>query len=118
MQRHSRPVKPADLGLIGKDHLAARFEAAGVNLETFKYQRSLGETDGIPDVIESAFGWCPDGKNERRIVIDHYRTIYLDPYPRMNRPRDIFQPIICLSLTGMAFSMTLCSGLHTGRGIC
>jgi DNA topoisomerase VI subunit B len=68
MRKHTRPVKPADLGLVGKDHLAARFEAAGVNLQTFKYQRSLGETDGIPDVIESAFGWCPDGENKRRIV--------------------------------------------------
>jgi hypothetical protein len=68
MQRHSRPVKAADLGLIGKDHLATRFEPAGVNLETFKYQRALGENDGIPDVIESDFGWCPDGKNKRRII--------------------------------------------------
>jgi hypothetical protein len=68
MQKHSRPVKPADLGLIGKDHLAARFQAAGVNLETFKYQRSLGETDGIPDVIETAFGWIPEGDDGRRII--------------------------------------------------
>ncbi len=59
MQEHSRPVKAADLGLIGKDHLAVCFEAAGANLETFKYQRSLGDTEGIPDVIESAFAWCP-----------------------------------------------------------
>ncbi len=28
MQRQSRAVKPEDLGLIGKDHLAARFKAA------------------------------------------------------------------------------------------
>jgi DNA topoisomerase VI subunit B len=69
MQKHSRPVKAADLGLIGKDHLAAWFEAAGANLETFKYQRSLGDTDGIPDVIESVFAWCPEEKNERRIVV-------------------------------------------------
>jgi hypothetical protein len=70
MRKHSRPVKPPDLGLIGKDHLAARFKAAGVDLETFKYNRSLGESDGIPDVIETAFGWCPDDKNERRIITD------------------------------------------------
>ena len=68
MRKHSRPIKPVDLGLIGKDHLATRFEAAGVNLKTFKYQRALGESDGVPDVIESAFGWCPDGANERRII--------------------------------------------------
>ena len=68
MQRHSKPVKPIDLGFIGKDHLAARFKAAGADPETFQYRRFLGETDGIPDVIETAFGWCPDGANERRII--------------------------------------------------
>jgi hypothetical protein len=68
MRKHSRPVKPIALGLIGKDHLAARFQAFGVELDTFKYNRSLGESDRIPDVIETAFGWCPDGKNERRII--------------------------------------------------
>jgi DNA topoisomerase VI subunit B len=68
MRKHSRPVKPADLGLIGKDHLAAKFEATGVHLKSFKYKRALGESDDVPDVIESAFGWCPEGKNERRII--------------------------------------------------
>jgi hypothetical protein len=61
-------VKPVDLGLIGKDHLAARFEAAGADPVTFRYRRMFGETDGVPDVIETAFGYCPDGANERRII--------------------------------------------------
>ena len=68
MKDRSRPIKPADLGLIGKDHLAARFKAAGADLRTFRYRRIFGETDGVPDVIELAFGWCPDGTNERRII--------------------------------------------------
>jgi hypothetical protein len=68
MQRHSKPVKPKDLGLIGKDHLAARFVEAGADLEAFKYRRDFGETDNIPDVIETAFGWCPDGAGQRRII--------------------------------------------------
>jgi hypothetical protein len=68
MQRHSKPVKPLDLGLIGKDHLAARFAAAGADLKTFQYRKNVGETDGIPDVIETAFGWCPDGADQRRII--------------------------------------------------
>jgi DNA topoisomerase VI subunit B len=68
MKRQSRPVKPKDLGFIGRDHLAARFEAAGADLETFQYRRTVGETDGVPDVIEAAFGWCPDGADERRII--------------------------------------------------
>jgi DNA topoisomerase VI subunit B len=68
MRRHNRPVKPLDLGFIGKDHLAAHFKAAGANPQTFQYRRVAGETDGIPDVIETAFGYCPDGTAERRII--------------------------------------------------
>ena len=68
MQRHSRPVKPKDLGLIGKDHLAACFKAIGVEPATFKYQRAVGESEGLPEVIETAFGWCPNGENKRRII--------------------------------------------------
>ena len=68
MQRHSNPVNPLDLGCIGRDHLAARFKAAGAAPETFQYRRVPGETDGIPDIIETAFGYCPDGADERRII--------------------------------------------------
>jgi len=68
MQRHSKPVKPLDLGCVGKDHLAACFKAAGADPATFQYQRIVGVTDGVPYVIEPAFGYCPDGANERRII--------------------------------------------------
>ena len=68
MQRQSRPVNPKDLGVIGRDHFAARFKAAGAELEAFRYKRNFGDTDGVPDVIETAFGWCPQGANERRII--------------------------------------------------
>jgi hypothetical protein len=69
MQRHSRPVKPADLGVIGKDHLAARLEAAGAAPESFQYRRMLLEANGLPQVIEAAFGFCPNGRSERRQVV-------------------------------------------------
>ncbi len=58
-KKHSRPVKPHLLGLIGKDHLLARFEAAGVHKETFKYKKAVGEIHGLPWVVETAFGYCP-----------------------------------------------------------
>ena len=53
---------------IRKDHLAARFKTAGAHLETFRYRRVFGETESIPDVIETAFAWCPEGPNDRRII--------------------------------------------------
>jgi len=69
MRRHSRPVKPKDLGWIGKDHLAARFQAARAAPESFQYRRALLEVDGLPQVIEAAFGFCPKGAPERRQIV-------------------------------------------------
>jgi DNA topoisomerase VI subunit B len=63
-----KPVKPQDLGVIGKDHLAARFKTAGADLQTFNYKRILRDDDGIPAVIEIAFGYCPEGPPIRRII--------------------------------------------------
>jgi DNA topoisomerase VI subunit B len=68
MQEHSRPIKPKDLGPIGKDHLLARFEAAGVAPESFDYRKAELEHDGVPYLIEFAFGYCPGGTDGRRIV--------------------------------------------------
>jgi hypothetical protein len=68
MQRQSRPVKPQDLGIIGKEHFASRFETAGADLRAFRYKRNFGDTDGIPDVIETAFGYCPKAPPVRRII--------------------------------------------------
>jgi hypothetical protein len=68
MHRESKPVRPKDLGCIGSEHLAAHFQASDAGLETFKYRRMFGENDGVPDVVEAAFAWCPDGADERRII--------------------------------------------------
>jgi DNA topoisomerase VI subunit B len=68
MQRQSKAVKPQDLGIIGKEHLASRFETAGADLRAFRYKHNCGDTDGIPDLIETAFGYCPEGPPVRRII--------------------------------------------------
>lgn len=68
MREQSRPIKHARLGIIGKDHLRQRFEEHGCEMETFKYNRVLGETDGRPEVLEVAFGWCPKFAERRRLV--------------------------------------------------
>jgi hypothetical protein len=56
LQKHTKPVRPAELGIIGKEHFYRLMEQAGGDLKTFTYNRSLGETGGIPRVIEFAFG--------------------------------------------------------------
>jgi DNA topoisomerase VI subunit B len=69
MQSVTKPVRPQQLGIIGKDHIAQRFADVGVNAETFRYKRTLRDDDGIPAVIETAFGYCPDGPPKRRIIV-------------------------------------------------
>jgi hypothetical protein len=69
MQRHTRKIKPHDLGVIGRDHLLARCLLAGVSEKTFRYKSVIGETaEGLPVVIETAFGWRPDAPLARRII--------------------------------------------------
>jgi DNA topoisomerase VI subunit B len=61
LKKHTKPVPPAALGVIGKEHLFSMMEAAGGDPETFKYQRRCGETGGVPRVIEFAFAVHRDG---------------------------------------------------------
>jgi DNA topoisomerase VI subunit B len=65
MRRYSKPVAPKHLGVIGVEHLKQRFLAAGGNIETFKYQCRKGMTpDGIPYVVEFAFGMHQSGLSQ------------------------------------------------------
>ena len=68
IQRATKPVKPQDLGLIGRDHLAARLATTGADLKTFNYKRMLRDDSGFPTVIEMAFGYCPEARPIRRLI--------------------------------------------------
>jgi hypothetical protein len=61
LQEHSKPVRPAQLGVIGKGHFYRLMEAAGGDPKAFTYKRIDGETNGVPRVIEVAFGVHRDG---------------------------------------------------------
>jgi hypothetical protein len=61
LKKHTKPVQAADLGVIGNEHLYRLMEAAGGDAKTFTYNRSFGETGGLPRVIEFAFGIHRDG---------------------------------------------------------
>src|SRR5262249_52149090 len=70
MRKHSKPVKPKHLGVIGAEHFKQRFLAAGGNAETFKYQRRCGMTsDGIPYIVEFAFGLHQSGLTQGDTVV-------------------------------------------------
>ena len=59
MKEGSRAPKPKDLGVIGRDHLLQRFIAAGAQEDSFDYQMSAFEHDGLPYVVEIAFAYAP-----------------------------------------------------------
>lgn len=70
MKRHSKPVTPKRLGVIGEEHLKQRFLEAGGNVETFKYQQRKGMTDdGIPYIVEFAFGLHQSGLTQQGAAI-------------------------------------------------
>jgi DNA topoisomerase VI subunit B len=62
MRKHTKPVAAKHLGIIGADHLKQRFLASGGNTDTFKYEQRKGTTtEGIPYIIEFAFGLHQSG---------------------------------------------------------
>jgi hypothetical protein len=85
LQCHSRAVQPKHLGVIGKEHLLARFKTIGAEAETFKYHQALGETDGLPWVVESAFGWCPALKTRRIVVGVNWSVGLGNPFRSFSR---------------------------------
>lgn len=69
MKAHAKKVKPLALGVIGSDHLAARCESLGAEMESFEYKRTQGEKDGVPWLAEIAFVWLGDeSKAKRRFI--------------------------------------------------
>lgn len=71
LQSRTKPVKPADLGVIGRDHLERVCIAARGDPDTFGYHRVPGTTDGLPWVLEVAFAYCPDAdhlNSNRRVI--------------------------------------------------
>ncbi len=85
MQVHSKPVKPSALGIIGKDHLRQRFETAGCEMESFDYRKVTDTTDGVPWVVETAFGWCPEGKSRRLVTGVNWSPGIINPFRELGR---------------------------------
>ena len=84
MKENSRPVTPVRLGLIGQDHFEKRFAEGGCDMETFKYQKVLGESDGRPEILEVAFGWCPKTGDHRRLVSGvNWSAAIINPFRRL-----------------------------------
>jgi hypothetical protein len=69
MRRHSQPVKPAQLGVIGRDHLAMCMAGEEAEMGSFHYKKAEGtDSSGQPYVIEAVFAWVPL-VGERRLIM-------------------------------------------------
>jgi DNA topoisomerase VI subunit B len=55
MKDVTRPIRPAAMGVIGREHIAKCFQALNCDMETFVYHKTLGSHDGVPWVRETAF---------------------------------------------------------------
>jgi len=67
MKRLSKAPKPAALGIIGREHFTTwMIQHAGVNRESVKYVLKPGD-DGMPFVVEMAFGIRGD-TDARRVI--------------------------------------------------
>lgn len=83
MKELSKPVKPAALGIIGKDHFATKFERLKCRMESFTYwKKSIAGDDGLPCFFEMAFVWRGgEAKGRRRLIIGTNWSVAIgDPF--------------------------------------
>lgn len=62
MKAHTKAVKPKALGVVGRENLFRRFMEMGCVENSFVYRKVMEiDSDGLPVVVETAFGWyrCP-----------------------------------------------------------
>ena len=70
MQQASRPVPPPALGVLGEAHLKhILIDQCGLAPDSVKYKKSTGCADGLPYVVEAAFGWRTDENCQRELLI-------------------------------------------------
>ena len=87
MKAESRPVKPADLGVIGREHLSRRLPAMGCVMESFDYRKKEGTRDGVPWIVEAAFGWLGDSSTAGRQLVTgvNWSPGILNPFRELGR---------------------------------
>jgi hypothetical protein len=67
MKASSAPVKPRDLGVIGRDNIETCMDGVA-DLDTFQYRAAPLTIDGMPYMIETAFAYAPD-RSARYVVM-------------------------------------------------
>jgi DNA topoisomerase VI subunit B len=99
-QKHTRPVKPVDIGLIGKDHLEAIFLAEGVAPKSFNYFRKLDVHKGVPHVAEIAFGYTPNATARRIIAGVNWSVAIGNPFRSFGREAESLDSLLAAQRAG------------------
>jgi hypothetical protein len=82
MKAQTKPVPPRRLGVIGREHIAARFAEFGIHDGSFEYNRtlSLGD-DGLPQVTEVAFAALANEDRERELITGvNWSAAWINPF--------------------------------------
>jgi hypothetical protein len=79
MKQEGKAVAPASLGILGSEHLAARF-ALLCDMRTFKYKKVEGTHAGVPWVLETAFAWDPEAVERRLITGVNWSPCIQNPF--------------------------------------
>jgi DNA topoisomerase VI subunit B len=70
MQENARPVKPQKLGVIGKAHLTAAVVGLfGAHPRSTRYRAAALDVDGVPYVLEAAFGFGTAEMIPERVIV-------------------------------------------------
>ena len=94
MKRHSKAVKPLALGSIGKAHITGRLRALGCEAEMIRYQRITGEKQGVPWLVEMAFGWCPRLPERRLVTGVNWSPGILNPFRELGECGDSLDSVL------------------------
>lgn len=85
MQQESKPVKPMSLGIIGEEHFRRRFVALGCAMESFTYVKRIEVDDGLPELLETAFGWVPKEGKRRLVTGVNWSPGILNPFRELGQ---------------------------------
>ena len=80
MKNESKPVKPMSLGIIGEEHFRKRFGKLGCAMESFQYVRRAEVEDGLPELLEVAFGYVPSEPKRRLVSGVNWTPGILNPF--------------------------------------
>lgn len=87
MQKASRPVNPASLGILGRGHIEQHLvEAYGIEGESIRYKKVEGTVDGLPYVLEVGFGWLTDYDEycqRVNLIGINWTPVLKNPFPKL-----------------------------------